>query len=156
MDILFFTTSALKYKICLMKKKIRVEFAVNSEHECRNSLKLLIFQQGTFPRERIMYWPLHEKEQGQNDAPGRMPFAEFVPWPCHWLFPHAQMHGFPGRERHLLFFGLPWHSLFCTGCVYNRHLATCFLPLVFQPSLCASHTDFDFYLWGLPIPFAGF
>lgn len=115
-----------------MKKKIRVAFAVNSEQECRNSLKLLIFQQGAFPNERIMYWTLHEKEQGQNDAPGMMPFAEFVPWLCLWLFPHAQMHGFPGRERHLLFFGHPWHSLFCTGCVYNRHLATCFLPLFFS------------------------
>ena len=45
-----------------MKKKIRVEFAVNSEQEWRNSLKLLIFQQGAFPSEKIMYWTLHEKE----------------------------------------------------------------------------------------------
>lgn len=31
-----------------------------------------------------------------------------------------------------IFFGSPWQSLFCTGCVCNRHLATCFHPIFFN------------------------
>lgn len=53
---------------------------------------------------------------------------------------------FSGGKRHFLFFGCPWHSLFCTGCVCNMHLVTGFPPHDFQPLLCASHTDFDFHL----------
>lgn len=54
---------------------------------------------------------LPDREQGHKDASGMVLLAEFVLWLCHWLFPLVQMFGFPGGQRHLLFFGCPWHSL---------------------------------------------
>lgn len=65
--------------------------------------------------------------------------SEFIFWLCHWFFPLAQTHGFPGTDMCLSYWDAV-ASLFYTGCLWSSHLATGFPPHVFQLPLCASHT----------------
>lgn len=140
----------------LLKRNQSWHWLQNSEQECRKNLKFLnAFQQGAFSNERITYWTLHERGQSHKDAHKMVPLAEFVLW--LWAGVSLLLKCLVSQAGKGIFSALEaLGTLFCTGSVCSRHLATCFLPSVFQLLLCASHTDFDFHLWSLPILFAGF